>query len=131
MIDLREDDELKTIASFALASMVVKGNIKMIETLLSKGKIDINQQDSRGRTALYIAAYHGHKDIVELLLRYRARVDSAKHSGVTPKECAQRRGHQHLLDLLTPVKVSELTMFQQAKAPSDGASPSASFYKGL
>ena len=106
LIDVRQDEELKTNASFALASMVIKGNVKLIERMLKAGKCNVNQQDARGRTALYIAAYHGNQAVVSLLLQYKAQVDIAKQSGTTPKACAERMGHQHLLEQLTPARVS-------------------------
>ncbi len=108
LVDLREDDELKNNASFPLASLVIKCNIMMIEKLLSNSKVDINQQDARGRTALYIAAYLGYKNIVELLLQHKAKIDIPKHTGTTSHACAERMKHQHLLDLL---KVSHMTIF--------------------
>ncbi len=108
LIDLREDDELKSTASFPLASLVLKSNIVLLEKLLSNAKADVDQRDARGRTALYIAVYLGYRNIVEVLLKHKARIDIPKYTGTTPYACAERMKHQHLLDLL---KVSHMTMF--------------------
>ncbi|MCC5791937.1 MAG: amino acid adenylation domain-containing protein [Legionellaceae bacterium] len=126
LIDVKQDEELKINGSFALASMVIKGNVKMIERMLKSGKVDVNQQDARGRTALYIAAYHGRSEIVSLLRQYKAQIDIAKHSGTTPKACADRMGHQHLLEHLTPVSVTDdgvKTLFNGSDSQSGTYSP--------
>ena len=123
LIDKRQDEELNGNASFALASMVIKGKIDMIGKLLSK--VNVNQRDDRGRTALYIAAFHGRQDIVELLLWHKARVDIAKHSGTTPKGCAIRMGHAHLVDLLSLPKVTDLTTVKLLFSPTKCDDPSS------
>ena len=101
LIDRCQDEELeKGIGSFPLATALLKGNIKMFEILLSKIS-DVNQRDARGRTLLYMAAYLGREDFIKLLLGKKAQVDIANHNGSTPLNCATRRQHTHLVEMLS------------------------------
>ena len=48
--------------------------------------------DDHGTTALHAACQEGHTDCVVLLLRARAAVDCATHSGITPLMIACENG---------------------------------------
>ena len=54
-----------------------------------------------GRTAVYIAAQRGYKDILQLLVvKGHADVNKPRANGVTPVRIAQRKGHAAIVDLL-------------------------------
>jgi hypothetical protein len=48
------------------------GDLAAVQACLEQG-VDVNARDQWGRTALYLAAEKGHKEIVELLLEHGAR----------------------------------------------------------
>ena len=51
-----------------LAHAVMQGSIAAAQKIIKAGNVDINHQDKDGRTALYIAAFNGHLDMIRLLL---------------------------------------------------------------
>ncbi|KAL7954774.1 ankyrin repeat-containing domain protein [Trichoderma compactum] len=65
-----------------------------------KSKIDVKAQDSRGETALHLAAQQGHLDVLRLLLQAAADVDTANGRGETPLIRAARNGHTALVECL-------------------------------
>lgn len=52
-----------------------RGNIDVLETILTTKGININLQDNEGQTALFYASSCGHKNCVELLLQHGADRD--------------------------------------------------------
>jgi ankyrin repeat protein len=68
------------------------GSTAAAEYLLSlpQAAAMVMAEDNEGYTALHFAAHSEHDDIVQLLLRKGAAVDTRSHSGVTPLMRAQR-----------------------------------------
>lgn len=60
----------------------------------------MNSKDNDGDAPLHIAALHGHKEIVELLLANGANVNVKDSEGRTPFDEAIRRGHEDVFELL-------------------------------
>ncbi|KAK4233335.1 ankyrin repeat-containing domain protein [Achaetomium macrosporum] len=52
-----------------------RGNEEIVRILLQQGKVDCNERDSDGRTALMYAVIEGHETMVRVLLAHGARVD--------------------------------------------------------
>ena len=52
----------------------------------------MDERDRQGRTALHIAAYHGHELLVAALVVHGADVDMADHAGLTPLHMAAAAG---------------------------------------
>jgi ankyrin repeat protein len=69
------------------------GSYSDVLEFLNEGKIDIEAQDPKGKTALHLAAEEGHYQIVELLLQRGAKIDTKDHAGYTPLKLAQEKGH--------------------------------------
>ncbi|KAH0522614.1 hypothetical protein TsFJ059_006437 [Trichoderma semiorbis] len=65
-----------------------------------KSKVDVKARDSRGETALHLAAQQGHLDVLRLLLQAAADVDAANGRGETPLIRAARNGHTALVESL-------------------------------
>src|SRR5262245_49057146 len=66
-----------------LIEAAMRGDIETVRTLL-EGRVDENASAPDGSTALHWAVHRDHVQIVDLLLRARARVDPANDYGVTP-----------------------------------------------
>jgi len=76
------------------------GDVEKVKALL-KGNSDlVFSKDTNGWTPLHIAAYNGHKDVVELLLANKAEVNAKDNSGVTPLHLAAGNRHKDVADLL-------------------------------
>ena len=58
------------------------------------------KENIHGETALMWASYHGHKDIVELLLKNGADVNARDDDGCTALIKASFRGHKEIVELL-------------------------------
>lgn len=60
----------------------------------------LRARDARDRTALYLAARHGHVAAVELLLGAGADLEAKLHDGTTPLLSAAHHGHSAVADRL-------------------------------
>jgi ankyrin repeat protein len=67
--------------------------------LIAKG-ISTSERDQRGETALHIAAFCGHSEVVELLIEGGTRADIRNIDGKTPLEIASEAGHKEIADVL-------------------------------
>jgi ankyrin repeat protein len=75
------------------------GNLAEVGRLLKKG-VKANARDGNDYTALYFAAYKGHKDVVLLLLEKGADVNAAGNTKYTPLHGAAMGGHKDIVELL-------------------------------
>ena len=57
----------------------------------------INAHNGNNFTALHLAALHGQRRVVQLLLRERAEVDSANAQGETPLHVSSKNGHAQVV----------------------------------
>ncbi|KAL2318102.1 hypothetical protein Fmac_031978 [Flemingia macrophylla] len=71
----------------------------LLRKLLKKGS-DPNETDSKGKTALHVAASSGNKDCVSVLLEYGARVNIKDSDGSVPLWEAIKGGHEFIMKLL-------------------------------
>jgi ankyrin repeat protein len=78
----------------------------VLNLLIDKGA-NVNVQNDRGVTALYLAAASGHENQVRLLLNRGADPRIATKSGYTPERVAQIKGQAHIVKLLqTPAEAA-------------------------
>lgn len=68
--------------------------------LLLKLKARVDVRNLEGRAALHVAAFAGHRDIVEALLAAGADASTLDHFGRSPVHEAARGGHVDVLELL-------------------------------
>lgn len=94
-----KQDASWALQTFPLAKLVAQGNVDLIKRLIASGKLNLNQQDSAGRTALYIATQLGKSEMVTFLLQCSADMTIRKHSGISVLDCA-RYHHPDLVVLL-------------------------------
>ena len=64
------------------------GNIQALKQHLAAGT-DVNAKNDDGVTPLIQAAYRGHKEIAELLIKKGANVNAKDHNGETPLDVAE------------------------------------------
>ena len=79
-----------------------QGATECVALLLEKFAyvLDVNAQQDDGTTALGMAAYHGYRQMVSLLLRAGADPTIHDNEGWIALDTAQAQGHQHCVALL-------------------------------
>jgi len=76
------------------------GHVAMAEYLLEQG-CDINHANiNGGNTPLHIAALNNHLEVVQLLLRWGAKIDVRNNDGHTPADLATQHGHDAIADAI-------------------------------
>jgi len=96
---------------------------KTIGQLLRKNKIDVNQQDSSGRSALHLAAYYGNGAAARALLFADADVDIKDNDGRTPLHYATSQQHFKFIIILLMARARMDIEDNDGKTPFD-VSPS-------
>uniref|UniRef100_A0A8C5ID17 Uncharacterized protein n=1 Tax=Junco hyemalis TaxID=40217 RepID=A0A8C5ID17_JUNHY len=72
----------------------MKGNTDILKLLLASGKNkNINDRNVWRKTALHIAAEHGHGELINVLLSHGAAINASDSSRDTALHCACRAGH--------------------------------------
>lgn len=69
-------------ATMQLLFFACQGDAMGVEGLLRSG-VDVNSINLDGRTALHIAACEGHRDVVRVLLNWKANIDARDRWGST------------------------------------------------
>ena len=82
-----------------LIHAVAKGDTAAVKELLSSGA-NVNQQNSRGVTALMAAAYKGNVEVAKLLVENDADVNARTSKGMTPLMAAVQFGNKELVKFL-------------------------------
>ena len=77
-----------------------EGDIDEVETLLMTGEVDVNEGDYDKRTALHLAAGEGNVDIVRLLCKYKADVNTEDRWGNRPLDDAMRGKSEESVNIL-------------------------------
>lgn len=120
----------QNVENFLIAAQ--KGDIETIKQCLAND-VRINIQDEHGNTALHLATLHGHKEIVQLLLKTRLdnsyfailcgkRAHILKNkNGETPVHCAACQDDTTLLELL--LKQNNFANNQKKHPNDDGLTP--------
>ena len=86
--------------SAALFRAATEGDMEEVSRLVDLGA-PVNAGDARGKTALMGAAYHGHTDVVDLLIgTHGADVEATTEEGFTPLIAAAGKGQTDTVDLL-------------------------------
>ena len=68
--------------------------------LLLQSKADVNATDRLGETALHSAAWSGHRETVEHLVRFNIDLNKTNLDGRTALHLAALQGHDELTDFL-------------------------------
>ena len=75
------------------------GNLAAVQRVLAKG-IPINSTNSNGYTALMMAAYQGHLDIVRFLLASGADLSIKDRSGLTAMDWAKKNSYRNFDEII-------------------------------
>ena len=86
-------------SSTAILPLVARNNNPKLMNVLLKSKARVDEQSASGATALYVAAGHGHAEVVEALLAANADVGICKNNW-SPLRTASRNGHVAVVSLL-------------------------------
>ena len=92
------DDETYELVQ-ELFRIVRAGEAVRVAGLLRKGLVP-NLCDGKGDSLLMLAAYHGHTELVDVLLRYAADTELANDRGQTPLAAAAFKGYVDIVRLL-------------------------------
>jgi hypothetical protein len=82
-------------ATMQLLFFACHGDAAGVEGLLGGG-IDVNSINLDGRTALHVAACEGHKDVVRVLLKWKANIDARDRWGSTVRYTTCSVNHRSL-----------------------------------
>ena len=71
-----------------------------MQALLSDSQCPVDEKDWNGYTALHNSCRYGHIDMVRLLIKHKANVNTRTDSGDTPLTLAARNKHENVLHAL-------------------------------
>ena len=77
-----------------------KGHLNVIKLLVEKGRVDIENVNKSGETALYLAAKYNHVAVLTYLIHLNANINHQDRMGKTPLWEASFRGHLETVKLL-------------------------------
>ncbi|HWV99756.1 MAG TPA: ankyrin repeat domain-containing protein [Candidatus Acidoferrum sp.] len=76
------------------------GDLATVQDLIEQDPALVGAKDWDNLTPLHLAAFHGHKDVVEFLLAHAAEVNAKTTAGVTPLHMAAQIGSQEVIEVL-------------------------------
>ena len=97
------DPETATARLKVLSEDMSADDITEIRALIKAGA-DVNVKGTDGRTALWVAAWKGHAEIVKLLLESKADVNAANIYSATALILASHNGHTEIVKTLLEAK---------------------------
>ncbi|KAJ5151324.1 uncharacterized protein N7482_010576 [Penicillium canariense] len=97
-LDWRPDPKTSNIKAEHIAAYF---NLQLLmQKLLETNPTNVNIQDSRKQTPLFVATCHGHESMVKLLLNMGATVDLPDTDGLSPLHVAARKGYVRIAQIL-------------------------------
>jgi len=100
---VRDVDDRDSDGLTALHRAARDGDLEAAENLIIQRHADVNAKTNNvfEATPLHLAAWEGHKDVVQLLLSHSADVDATdKFKGTMAIHMAASRGHKDVVELL-------------------------------
>jgi ankyrin repeat protein len=78
------------------------GSVGCLDVLLRDRRFDLDARDKEGRTALFLAAFAGHDEVVNVLqgTSRKVNVDAKDQDGLTPLWWASAHGHHKVVEAL-------------------------------
>ena len=98
------------------------GHVEIAKLLLMQsGRVNVDQTNDSGNTPLHYASLNGKKELVKLLLEFKASAKVKNLIGRAPIEDALQAGHGDIAEILAPVSELEddkmYTTFDGSKPP--------------
>jgi len=90
-----------------LFDAVKQGKIKIVNTLCSRGVVDLNEKDEQGCTALQIAAIMNRSQVIKKLIEKGAPMESVDQRGFTALHFAALSGSSNALKMLLDFKADK------------------------
>jgi len=107
----------------ALCRAADEGNLTLVEYYCQMQRIDVNFKTAKGGTPLHAAAYRGHTEVIDHLLRQPLVDVNLRFDGATPLYTACFRGHVKAVKMLLEddrVEVNKATTTSTSQVlPSD------------
>ncbi|ETO26423.1 hypothetical protein RFI_10714 [Reticulomyxa filosa] len=110
--NIRVNQRRKNDGATALFVACREGHTECVRELLSNIQIHVNESKTNGRSPLFIAAFFGHLNIVDILLKHSEKmnerriehgiinVDQSDSKGFTPLFVAAQNGHTEIVKFL-------------------------------
>jgi len=76
----------------ALHHAAYNGDFESVQTLIEKGRANVNAYSNQQKTALHFAALNNHPDIIELLIASGAEMEWVDEQKCTPLHLACKKG---------------------------------------
>ncbi|VDM40376.1 unnamed protein product [Toxocara canis] len=95
------------------------GNTIMARTLLESRVVWVDEEDSKGRTALHYAVQHNNAELTSLLLANGANVDAVDYAGSSAAHFACKHGIIDAVNLLAYYKADLCAVDKSGKTPFD------------
>ncbi|XP_046560779.1 putative ankyrin repeat protein RF_0381 [Haliotis rubra] len=86
---LARDDADRTILHWACQG----GNVKIVDGILTQNIVDVNSNDGEKTTPLLLAAYHGKRDVLVLLIEKGAYISAVDHESKNILHLSCTGGH--------------------------------------
>jgi ankyrin repeat protein len=89
-----------TQTELELLAAAQNGNLAKVQDIINKDSSIIETRDKYERTPLYLAAKHGHLEVVQFLIGKNASVESKNNDGATPLWIASQEGQNAVVQCL-------------------------------
>ena len=106
---LDRGDATRSSDDAKLRAAAASGNLAALEDCIKKGIGRCSATDEYGRSPLFLAAFAGHADAVDLLLAHGAPSAQAAHGGWTPTSAARAMHHDAVVQLLEAASDGPMT----------------------
>ena len=121
-----------SLSRTAIMLAVEGGHLELFELLLSADKTLLHKTDSRGNTALHLAAEKGHDAILRLVIKSGADLHLKNKGGLTPYDFALGSGNVQAMALLLdaepdPAKARKIAQQMLSGAVAMGKAPLLEF----
>ena len=93
---LQAGDATRSMDDARLRAAAARGDLRLILECIGKRSARLDGQDEYGRTALFLAAEHGHAEAARELLTLGARATLTANGGWLPAAAAAAAGHAEL-----------------------------------
>lgn len=84
-----------------LFSAVKRGSMMIVDMLIQSGLVDVNRQDTDGRSPIFFAVMAENREIIRSLLQAQAIIEVSNKWGHTPESLARKRGFYGMFRYLT------------------------------